>query len=98
MQQTQSAGFFRSRWRGEAALGRLFWRDMLFVGSFVNLLTGFAALMLVAQGAAPGLAASVHFACMPYNAFLTLALWRTPQCSQPMRWASLVWLALMTLI
>lgn len=98
MQQAQSAGFFRSRWRGEAVLGTLFLRDVLLVGSFLNLLTGFVALMLVAQGAALWLAAVVHFACVPYNAFLVLALWRTPLCRQPMQWTSLVWFVFMTLI
>jgi len=98
MHHAHSVGFFRSRWRGEAVAGTLFWRDMMFVGSFVNLLTGFAALMLVVQGTVLWLAALVHFACLPYNAFLMMALWRTPRCSQLMRWTSLIWLALMTLI
>ena len=98
MQPAHSAGFMHSRWRGQTTLGTLFWRDMLLVGSFINLLTGFVALMLVAQGASLWLAGIVHFACLPYNAFLVLALWRTPQCSTPMRWASLAWLGCMTLI
>jgi hypothetical protein len=98
MPQARNAGFMRSRWCGEAALGTLFWRDMLLVGTFINLLTGFVALMLVAQGAAHWLAATVHFACVPYNAFLVLALWRTPGGIQPMRWASLAWLGLVTVI
>ena len=98
MHHVHSVDFFRSRWRGEAMAGTLFWRDMMFVGSFVNLLTGFVALMLVAQGAVLWLAAVVHFAFLPYNAFLVMALWRTPRCSQLMRSTSLVWLALMTLI
>lgn len=98
MQQARRASFVRDRWRGEATLGTLFWRDMVLVGSFINFLTGFMALMLVAQGATLWLAGIVHFACVPYNAFLVLALWRTPQCSRPMRMASLAWLGLMTLI
>ncbi len=98
MDTARSAGFWRSRWRGQAPLGTLYGRDMLVVGSFINLLTGFAALMLVAQGGKLWLAAVVHFACVPYNAFLVLALWRTPRCSQLMRWTSLVWLGVMTLL
>ena len=98
MHHVHRVDFFRSRWRGEAMAGTLFWRDMMFVGSFVNLLTGFVALMLVAQGVVIWMAALVHFVCLPYNAFLVMALWRTPRCSQLMRWTSLVWLALMTLI
>jgi hypothetical protein len=94
----RSAGFFRSRWRGEAWLSRVYWRDMLVLGSLINLFTGFAALMLAAQGLALWVAAIVHFATLPYNVFLVLVLWRTPGCSQAMRWTSLLWLGVMTMI
>ena len=40
--------FFVRRWRGLVPLSVLFWRDMLAVGTFVNVLAAFAGLMLVA--------------------------------------------------
>lgn len=98
MDRPRSAAFFGSRWRGETLLGRLYWRDMLLVGSLVNLITGFIALMLAAQGSELWIAAIVHFACLPYNVFLVLALWRTPGRSRAMGWTSLLWLGGMTLI
>jgi hypothetical protein len=93
-----SAGFLARRWRGAVAWPRLFWRDMLVVGTLVNLLASFAALMLAAQGAAPALAAALHFAPLPYNAFLFLALWRLPRRPRPVAWASAVWVAAMTVV
>jgi len=98
MSPLRQAGFIRRRWRGEAPLHTLFWRDILGVGSLLNLFNGFASLMLVAKGADPLLAAAVHFAMLPYNVFLVAALWRTPQRSRPMAWACVVWLVVMTLV
>jgi hypothetical protein len=62
---SQTAGFLGRRWRGEAPLSRLYWRDMLIVGSFINLFTGFIALMVAAQGGELWVAATVHFATLP---------------------------------
>lgn len=98
MRKPQAAGFIVSRWRGEASLSVLYWRDMLAVGSIINLFTGFAALMLAAQGADLLIAAVVHFATLPYNIFLVLALWRTPQRTRIMAWTSLIWLAAVTVL
>ena len=76
----------------------LFWRDMLLVGSLLNLLVTFVALMLAAQGAGVGTAALVHFAPLPYNLFLVAAVQRAPQRSQTQRVVSLAWLGVMTLV
>lgn len=94
----QKASFIGKRWRGEASLSQLFWRDMLIVGSVINLITGFIALMIAAQGGWLWVAATVHFASLPYNVFLVLTLWRTPGCSRFMAWTSLVWLGTVTVI
>lgn len=71
--------YFARRWRREVPLPGLLWRDMLGVGTAVNLLATFAALMVAAAGLATWLAAAVHFAPLPYNLFLFLAVWRMPQ-------------------
>jgi hypothetical protein len=94
----QTASFIGKRWRGESSLSRLYWRDMLIVGSAINLLTGFLALMIAALGGDLWVAAVVHFASLPYNVFLVLALWRTPRCSRFMAWTSLIWLGTVTVI
>ncbi|OGB42228.1 MAG: hypothetical protein A2461_01565, partial [Burkholderiales bacterium RIFOXYC2_FULL_59_8] len=85
-------------WRGETTLIKLYWRDMLIVGSVINLFTGFIALMIAAQGGELWVAATVHFATLPYNAFLVLAVWRTPGRSTVMAWTSLVWLGAVTVL
>ena len=71
---------------------------MLAVGTLINLFTGFAALMLAAQGTDIIIAAALHFALLPYNVFLVVALWRTPQRTQTMAWTSLVWLGAVTVL
>lgn len=76
----------------------VYWRDMLAVGSIINLFTGFAALMLAAQGVNLLIAAVVHFAVLPYNVFLVVALWRTPQRTRIMAWTSLIWLGAVTVL
>ncbi|MCM2342259.1 hypothetical protein [Rhodoferax sp.] len=71
---------------------------MLIVGSVINLFTGFMALMIAAQGGELWVAAMVHFATLPYNVFLVLALWRTSGRSTVMAWTSLVWLGAVTML
>lgn len=96
--KSQTAGFWCRRWRGEAPLNRLYWHDMLIVGSFINLFTTFLALMIAAQVGALWVAATVHFATLPYNVFLVFSLWRTPGRSTVMTWTSLLWLSAVTLL
>ncbi len=77
---------------------RLFWRDMLAVGSVINLFTGFAALMLFAQDQPMGSVLAVHFAPLPYNAFLLASLWRHPQSPAAVKWVGLGWFAAMLVV
>ncbi|MDP1927184.1 MAG: hypothetical protein Q8K62_01600 [Thiobacillus sp.] len=56
----------------------LFWRDMLGVGTVVNLIATILALAVIIQGAHAGLAVALHLAPMPYNFFLFAAIWRAP--------------------
>lgn len=71
------AAFFASRWRADVPLGRILWRDMLLVGTAINVLSGLAGLMLFAYEAPTALATGVYFSPLPYNLFLYSALWRT---------------------
>lgn len=74
----QLEGYFADRWHARVALRVLLWRDMVAVGTLVNLLTGFVALMLLAQGLNEW-AVAVHFVPIPFNAFLLAAVWRLRQ-------------------
>ena len=95
---TPGGGFFARRWRREIALPVLLWRDMVGVGTAINLLATFAALMLAAKGFDAWVAAALHFAPLPYNVFLFLAVWRMPR----RRWihsaTTTCWLLAMTIV
>lgn len=89
--------FFSRRWRGEIALPVLLWRDMLGVGTVINLSATMAALGLLAQGVPMPLAVALHFAPLPYNLFLFASLWRLPRRSALSTGLGLAWVAVMTL-
>jgi hypothetical protein len=71
------AGFFRSRWRGDVPLRTLFWRDMVLVATLISIGTTVAALVLLGIDLPLPVALATHFAPLPYNIFLFLAVWRT---------------------
>ncbi len=74
------------------------WRDMLCVGTVVNMLATFIALMAASQGAPSWAAAAIHFAPLPYNIFLFAAVGRARPRSRIAATVSFVWLALMTVV
>lgn len=73
------ADFFRSRWLGQVPLDRLFWRDMLLAGTLINMASSALALVLLGLKLPLWLVLAVHFAPVPYNIFLTSAVWRTAE-------------------
>ena len=95
MSPTTILGFFSDRWRAKVNLRRLFWFDMLAVGTLINLFISFAALMLVALGAEPIRAVLLHFSTLPYNAFLLAAIWRFPAVTPTMRLGASAWFVAM---
>ena len=95
---TAAPGFFARRWRGEVPLRTVFWRDMLAVGTAVNVLVTFLALIAASQGAPTWAAVAIHFAPMPYNVFLLVAVGRAPPPSRLAAGIGLAWLALMTVV
>ena len=72
-------GFFRTRWMGETPLDRLFWRDMLLVGTAISVASSALALVLLGLKLPLWLVLAVHFLPVPYNIFLTIAVWRTAE-------------------
>lgn len=91
-------GFWGRRWHGQVGWRVLFWRDMLAIGSLINLCTGFAALMLISQGQPMAWALAVHFSPVPYNAFLLASLWRTPGRPNRVKFAGCAWFAAMLVV
>src|SRR5262245_37664988 len=72
-------GFFAARWKGIVPLERLFWRDLIVVGTAINVAATLASLGLLAAKAPLAAALGVHFAPLPYNLFLAFAVWRTAE-------------------
>ncbi|WP_245458621.1 MULTISPECIES: hypothetical protein [unclassified Mesorhizobium] len=77
----RKAGFFRARWQQDVPGDRLFWRDMMMVGTAINIASSALALVLLGLKLPLGVVLAVHFAPVPYNIFLTLAVWRTAEKS-----------------
>lgn len=90
--------YFSRRWHNQIPLEVLFWRDMLGVGTVVNLISTILALAAIIQGAHAGLAVALHFALMPYNLFLVAAIWRTPDRNAFVSAVAVGWLAVVTFI
>jgi hypothetical protein len=95
--------FFASRWRGEAPLDRLFWRDMLLFGTLLNLLTTAAAILLLGFKAPLVVVLAMHFLPLPYNIFLFASVWRTADAAGNAKAAffrsgALLWLVAATVI
>ncbi|TGV55929.1 hypothetical protein EN784_26545 [bacterium M00.F.Ca.ET.141.01.1.1] len=88
--------FFRTRWRGEAPLDRLFWRDMLLVGTLISVASSALALVLLGLKLPLWLVLMVHLLPVPYNIFLTIAVWRAAEAggfkAQLMMLGSALWL------
>ena len=95
---TFADNYFSRRWRGQVPLKVLLWRDMLGVGTVINLTATLLALTLIVQDGSTWLAVALHLLPMPYNFFLCAALWRMPDRNTL---ASLIaggWLIAMTLV
>jgi len=59
-------GFLARRWRGEVPLPVLFWRDIVGIGTFINLLASVMALIPASQGVDLRVAVALHFAPIAY--------------------------------
>ncbi len=71
------SAFFRSRWLGQVPIDQLFWRDMMLVATLISIASSATALILLGLKMPLWLVLAVHFAPVPYNLFLTMAVWRT---------------------
>lgn len=95
---TFTDNFFSRRWRGQVPLTVLLWRDMVGIGTAVNLSASILAFTAFIQEAPTWLAVALYFLPMPYNLFLCAALWRLPDRSTLAAFIAAGWLAAMTLV
>jgi hypothetical protein len=102
-ERPSSGGFFASRWHGAAPIDRLFWTDMIIVGTLVNVAAAFGAVMLLGLKLPAWIAVAAYLAPLPYNVFLVLAVWRATEglaggAASGYRAGALVWLALAIIV
>ena len=95
--------FFGSRWQGLVPLDRLFWRDLVVVGTAINVASSVVALILLGLKLPLAVVLAVHFVPVPYNIFLTLAVWRIAEKAggakaSAMMLGSALWLILVVVV
>ncbi len=76
-----------SLWRGEPPLSKIFWEYTIGWGTLLNLICTGAALALVLNRHAL-IAVFVHFAAVPLNAFMVVAVFRAAAREQTSALAS----------
>ena len=81
--------YFVQLWRGELPLSRVFWTDMLVVGTIVNIVMMVAAILLFLGGMPAWLGFAVHLLPIPYNILLFMGVGRSADAEHP----QLAWLA-----
>lgn len=78
-----AARYFRQLWHGEIPFSRVFWTDMLVVGTSVNILFLGAAMLIFASGISPLLGLVAHFLPVPYNLALAVGASRSAEIVEP---------------
>ena len=94
---TFADNYFTRRWRSQVPLTVLLWRDMLGIGTVMNLTATGLAMTLLVQDGPTWIAVALHFMPMPYNFFLCGAVWRMPDRNPLASLIAAVWLVAMTL-
>jgi hypothetical protein len=95
--------FILSRLRGDAPLHTVFWRDMIIIGTGLNVLSLAALLVLVAAEAPDRWQLAAQLSPHLWNLFVFFAVWRSAtqlegaMCSM-IRMAAATWLALMIVV
>ena len=90
--------FFARRWNSGVKLRLLLWRDMVGVGTLVNLSTSFVAVTMLIQELPTAYPVLVHLAPLPYNLFLLAAVWRSTERTASAMMIGSIWFALMTIV
>lgn len=86
--------FIAQRWQGRVGWRTLFWRDLLVIGTGMNVLMTGLALALLSQEVAIQWVLLAHFLPLPYNLFIVSAIWGAARRPVIVLGASLIWLLL----
>lgn len=76
----------------------MLWRDMLMIGTAINLVCTFSGLFAYIVSGSVWIAVAMHFAPMPFNLFLFLAIWCVREKSWFASTIAVGWLGVMTLL
>ena len=90
--------FITQRWHGRIGWRTLFWRDLLLVGTGLNLLMTGLALALLSQDVPAQWALLAHLLPLPYNLFIVSSIWSAPQRPLIVLGVSLFWLVLFVVV
>ena len=90
--------FITQRWQGRIGWRTLFWRDLLLIGTGLNLLMTGVALALLSQDAPIQWVLLAHLLPLPYNLLIVSALWRAPQRPALVLAVSVFWLVFFVLV
>jgi hypothetical protein len=95
--QAAATGSLVSRlWRGEVPLAIAFWRYGMLWGTLINLLATIATLALVAYDVPMPAWMAVHFAPLPYNFLIVVAVWRARDTESWAQVAIAIWAVFLT--
>ncbi len=90
--------FITQRWHGRIGWPTLFWRDLLLIGTGLNVVMTGTALALLSQDVPIQWVLLAHLLPLPYNLLIVSALWRAPQRPALVIGASVFWLLLFILV
>jgi hypothetical protein len=68
--------FLQRRWRGRVPLATIFWRDMMLVGTLLNV-AGFLWARMAITGSMADLVWLANVVLVPINLFLFFSVWRS---------------------
>ena len=89
--------YFRRLWQGDLPLSRVFWTDMLVIGTLVNLATLLVAILLFGVDAPLIYGVVLFLVHIPYSIALFIGVWRSAareksRWSPPAQVAAVIWL------
>lgn len=95
--------YIRERLDGSAPLATVFWRDMMLVGTMLAIASTAAALAVFASDAPTALGVAVFLSPLPYNALVTMGVWKAADQTTPVwrdlaRIIALLWLIAATVL
>lgn len=92
-------------WSGRLPLADAFWTYAIFWGFLINMATTLTSLGLVVANAPAWIAAAAHFAPLPWNVLVLVAVWRSaarPEVSENLRLVArsviVAWSAFLTIV